>query len=197
MIFTFFIVSFLMSAILIFLISLSDVFLNIFSSFFVAPLSVGLIVGIFFVFISLIFLKRFFYKIKTKLIVFCWLTNNTKNLKIFYYYNFVKLLLIKNTRSSSLKNFILKNSLSTTQKIKSNLKIFLKMILKRLSKKFVLFFLKLLSWSVLYYLKRFSKLIYFYFFFKIYNNWGSTKNKIFRFIKRRTTKKIISFNKIN
>lgn len=148
-------------------------------------------------FISLIFLKRFFYKIKTKLIVFCWLTNNTKNLKIFYYYNFVKLLLIKNTRSSSLKNFILKNSLSTTQKIKSNLKIFLKMILKRLSKKFVLFFLKLLSWSVLYYLKRFSKLIYFYFFFKIYNNWGSTKNKIFRFIKRRTTKKIINFNKIN
>lgn len=148
-------------------------------------------------FLNLLFIKKFFSKIKTKLVVFCWLTNNTKNLKVYYYYNFLKLILLKNTRFLSLKNFILKSSSITSQKLHSNLKLFLKIIVKRLHKKFVFFFLKLLSWSIFYYLTKFNKLILFYLFFKIYNNWGMTKNKIFRFIKRRTTKKIVSFNKIN
>jgi hypothetical protein len=115
--------------------------------------------------LRLFYLRKFSYKIISSSFVFCWLTNNTKNLKIFYYYNFLKLFLIKNTKFTSLKYFILKNYGDSPKKFKVFLKLFIKVVLKRLEKRFVFFFLKLLSWSLLYFLSKFSKLIFFFFFF--------------------------------
>lgn len=150
----------------------------------------------FYYLIKIFFIKKFYYKNNFYSIIFCWLNNNTKNLKVYYYNNFINFF-FKNSKFLTLKYFILKNYVKSSKKFKINLQLFIKLIFKKLFNKFVFFFLKLLSWLLFYFLTKIWKFNFIYLFFKVYNNWTNTKNKIFRYIKRRTMKKIISLNKFN